>query len=93
MALIQGMENANKTRVRFEARTNGGFLEGAGHGKPTAPDCRSMGVPPVQDRVKMIPARSHNQSRKVGIYFTQVGLKRHNRLWSGQPAVHLIMDL
>jgi hypothetical protein len=30
MALIQGMENANKTRVRFGRRANGGFLEGAG---------------------------------------------------------------
>ena len=30
MALIQGMENANKTRVRFGWRANGGFLEGAG---------------------------------------------------------------
>jgi hypothetical protein len=29
MALIQGMENANKTRVRFGWRVNGGFLEGA----------------------------------------------------------------
>ena len=30
MALIQGMENANKTRVRFGRCSNGGFLEGAG---------------------------------------------------------------
>jgi hypothetical protein len=30
MALIQGMENANKTRVRFGWCVNGGFLEGAG---------------------------------------------------------------
>ena len=30
MALIQGMENANKTRVRFGWCANGGFLEGAG---------------------------------------------------------------
>jgi hypothetical protein len=30
MALIQGMENANKTRVRFGWSANGGFLEGAG---------------------------------------------------------------
>ncbi len=30
MALIQGMENANKTRVRFGSCANGGFLEGAG---------------------------------------------------------------
>src|ERR1700730_570814 len=30
MALIQGMENANKTRVRFDWCANGGFLEGAG---------------------------------------------------------------
>jgi hypothetical protein len=29
-ALIQGMKNANKTRVRFGWRANGGFLEGAG---------------------------------------------------------------
>jgi hypothetical protein len=29
MALIQGMENANKTRVRFRWCVNGGFLEGA----------------------------------------------------------------
>jgi hypothetical protein len=29
MALIQGMENANKTKVRFGWRVNGGFLEGA----------------------------------------------------------------
>jgi len=29
-ALIQGMENANKTRVRFRRHVNGGFLEGAG---------------------------------------------------------------
>ena len=28
MALIQGMENANKTRVRFHRHANGGFLEG-----------------------------------------------------------------
>ncbi len=28
MALIQGMENANKTGIRFEGRANGGFLEG-----------------------------------------------------------------
>jgi len=28
MALIQGMENANKTRVRFRRHLNGGFLEG-----------------------------------------------------------------
>jgi len=30
MALIQGMENANKTGVRFRWCSNGGFLEGAG---------------------------------------------------------------
>src|SRR5713101_2719675 len=30
MALIQGMENANKTRARFGWCANGGFLEGAG---------------------------------------------------------------
>jgi hypothetical protein len=30
MALIQGMENANKTRVRFGWGANGGFLEGLG---------------------------------------------------------------
>jgi hypothetical protein len=29
-ALIQGMENANKTRVRFGWCANGGFLEGVG---------------------------------------------------------------
>jgi hypothetical protein len=29
MALIQGMENANKTGVRFGWCANGGFLEGA----------------------------------------------------------------
>src|SRR3989442_8870650 len=29
-ALIQGMENANKTGVRFSWWVNGGFLEGAG---------------------------------------------------------------
>jgi hypothetical protein len=28
--VIQGMENANKTRVRFGWCANGGFLEGAG---------------------------------------------------------------
>jgi hypothetical protein len=28
MALIQGMENASKTRVRFHRHVNGGFLEG-----------------------------------------------------------------
>jgi len=28
-ALIQGMKNANKTRVRFHRHVNGGFLEGA----------------------------------------------------------------
>ena len=30
MALIQGMENANKTGVRFQMHVNGGFLEGMG---------------------------------------------------------------
>jgi hypothetical protein len=30
MALIQGMENANKTGVRFSWCSNGGFLEGVG---------------------------------------------------------------
>jgi hypothetical protein len=30
MALIQGMENANKTSARFSWCANGGFLEGAG---------------------------------------------------------------
>jgi hypothetical protein len=30
MALIQGMENANKTRARFGWCANGGFLEGSG---------------------------------------------------------------
>ena len=37
MALIQGMENANKTRVRFGSCANGGFLEGAGR----VPICHS----------------------------------------------------
>lgn len=37
MALIQGMENASKTRFGFGWCVNGGFLEGAGQVETVAP--------------------------------------------------------
>ena len=49
MALIQGMENANKTGVRFGWVTNGGLMEGvgrAGNGQPW-PDHPTISGPAI----------------------------------------------
>ena len=52
MALIQGMENANKTRVRFGWCANGGFLEGAG----LVPFVHSqLDAPPSAAGVNIVP--------------------------------------
>lgn len=52
MALIQGMENVNKTGVRFRWWVNGGFLEGAGAGAI----CHSQfDDPPSATLVNIVP--------------------------------------